>query len=300
MDYSLKIQKIKDGFIGQRMTTIPPNVKHDISNNPLINDFYITAIGYYPQAIYHDRRRKSGSKEYILLYCIEGGGQIELYGQTHKLLTNSYIIIPPDESHHYQSSSENPWTIYWAHIVGNKADVLFQRYYGNHKNLVRHIARSERRQNELIKIMNLLESDYEPHNLEYANISLFSLIMKMIYSEEMNPLEVKTDIISKSIEFLNKNLDKQFKVEEIAYQQNLSVSRFSELFKKKTGYSPIQYFNKLKIQKSCQYLYFTDMSIKEICLKIGYDDPYYYSRAFKKLMGKAPSMYRKEYKAQRS
>ena len=57
-----------------------------------------------------------------------------------------------------------------------------------------------------------------------------------------------------------------------------------------------KYFSNLKIQKSCQYLYFTDLSIKEICREVGFDDPYYFSRMFKKLMGMAPSKYKALYK----
>lgn len=299
MDYSSKNFKIKEGFMGQRMITIPPNVLNEIKDNNFIKDFYTSAIGFYPQAIYHDRKRKSGSKEYILLYCIEGKGSIEIENTKYSLIPNSYIIIPPHIGHHYQSSTEYPWTIYWSHFLGSKADFLYKYYQENiEDNQVKTIARSERRQKDFIKIMTVLENGFEIRSLEFANTSLLNLLMQMIYAEEINPSELKTDIITKSIEYLHSNLNRNFKVEEIANQQNLSVSRYSELFKKKTGFSPVQYFNKLKIQKSCQYLYFTDMGIKEICQKIGYEDPYYYSRAFKKLMGMPPSRYRKEYKSQ--
>ena len=300
MEYIPKYKKVKDGFVGQRMITLPPNVQYEITQNPLIQDFYTTALGHYPQAIYHDRKRRLGSKEYILLYCTEGNGQITLGENKYDLKPNTYIIIPPHVSHHYQSSTQNPWTIYWSHFVGSKADLLYDRYVSAPIESVRAIARSETRRKEFIKIMGILESGYEMQDLELANLSLYNLLVNMIYSKVDISTAEKTDAISKSIEYLNNNLNKTFKVEEIATQQNLSVSRFSELFKLKTGNSPIQYFNKLKIQKSCQYLYFTDLSIKEICAKIGYEDAYYYSKAFKKLMGMPPSTYRKEYKTERT
>jgi YesN/AraC family two-component response regulator len=49
----------------------------------------------------------------------------------------------------------------------------------------------------------------------------------------------------------------------------------------------------MKIQKSCQLLGLSDLKIKEISKQIGYEDAYYFSRLFKKIMGKSPMQYRK-------
>ena len=95
---------------------------------------------------------------------------------------------------------------------------------------------------------------------------------------------------------MKENLDKCFSINELASNLKYSVSHYSDLFKKKTGVPPMHYFNQLKIQKSCQYLYFTNLTIKEIGFKVGFDDPYYFSRMFKKLMGLSPVNYRNCYK----
>ena len=73
-------------------------------------------------------------------------------------------------------------------------------------------------------------------------------------------------------------------------------SIMSGLFKKKTGHSPLTYFNLLKIQQSCQLLDTTDMKINQICYKIGIEDTYYFSRLFSKIMGMSPREYRKSKK----
>src|SRR6266540_4060776 len=75
---------------------------------------------------------------------------------------------------------------------------------------------------------------------------------------------------------------------------NLSPSHFSYLFKKKTGFPPIEYFNHLKVQKACQYLLFTNLRIKEIALEIGISDSYYFSRMFTKVMGVPPTTYKEK------
>jgi len=81
-------------------------------------------------------------------------------------------------------------------------------------------------------------------------------------------------------------------LKEIAEGVNLSGSHFSFIFRKKTGFSPIEYFNHLKVQKASQFLLFTDLRIKEIADKLGIKDPYYFTRMFTKLMGVSPATYR--------
>jgi len=71
------------------------------------------------------------------------------------------------------------------------------------------------------------------------------------------------------------------------------VSYFSTIFRERTGYAPVEYFNHLKVQKACQYLLLPDITIKETAQKLGMDDPYYFSRMFSKLMGISPKEYRK-------
>ena len=73
---------------------------------------------------------------------------------------------------------------------------------------------------------------------------------------------------------------------------NLSASHFSSLFRKATGMSPMDYFIHLKLQKACLLLYSSDTKIKKIAHTIGYDDPYYFSRLFKKYLNISPDQYR--------
>ena len=91
---------------------------------------------------------------------------------------------------------------------------------------------------------------------------------------------------------MQKNIDKLMTLQDFARFANLSVSHFSAIFRERTGYSPIEYFNHLKIQKACQYLLLTQMRVKEIALELGIDDPYYFSRMFSKVMGSSPNDYR--------
>ena len=289
-------KKIKEGFVGQKMIVLPPDIKRIVTKNPLIKDLHLTAIGYYPRASHHDRERKSGSPQHILIYCVEGKGYISIAKKKYELLPNTYFIIPKGVPHHYGTSSSDPWSIYWVHFSGDNSGFLYSRFTRDTVADVQVIPYDDARNHLFNQIFSLLESNYSVRNMELVNIKLLEYISSFVYHEEMYPSDYAKDQISNSIEFMKQNLHQNFSIQELAARLNYSVSHYSDLFKKKTGVSPIHFFIQLKIQKSCQYLYFTDMHIKEICAKIGFDDPYYFSRMFKKLMGLSPANYRSNHK----
>ena len=287
-------KKIKEGFVGQRMIVLPPNVKLRALQNDLTRHLHATAIGFYPRAAFHNRERKTGCNEHILLYCTAGMGEVSVKGNTYALNPNNFIILPRNVPHQYNSSPKDPWTIYWVHFEGVNADLLYQRYSELGTEPV-FTAYDENQIMRFDRIFELLDNSFDNRNLEITNIKLHEFISNFIYAQEMNLVGVEQDKITKSIAFMKKNIGEQFSIKELAEQQNLSVTHYSRMFRVKTGTSPNLYQSELKIQKSCQYLYFTDRSIKEICVELGFRDPYYFSRLFKKLMGVSPVHYKNKH-----
>ncbi|MFC6859918.1 helix-turn-helix domain-containing protein [Zunongwangia atlantica] len=296
MDNHTPLEKKKEGFLGQKMIVLPPDALRKILKNVLIQNFHLTAIGHYPNAVFHDRKRTTGSKEYILLYCTEGEGEVSINKKFLPLKPNQFIIVPPNIPHHYRSSVKNPWTIFWVHFTGKRAQFIYNKY-ANTASPVKFIAYNEEIIKKFLSIIDLLKFSFEERYLEVANINLTQFISFFIYQQEYNSKISEKNMVNKSIEYMKENLHKPLTIYDLAENHNLSVSRYSEIFKENTGHPPIHYFIQLKIQKSCQYLYFTDKNIKEICTLVGFKDPYYFSRMFKKIMDVSPSKYKSTYKS---
>lgn len=291
-----QIAWVKEGFIGQRMIVLPPNIKRKLLTNALIKNFYLTAIGHYPNAVNHGRERKTGTHQYILLYCVEGGGKIVVNSITHELIPNTYYIIPKNTPHSYNSEPNNPWSIYWVHFTGEMADGIFERYLQNGQPTVQQIPYDENRIKMFEQVYSILEHSFNEKEMEVMNFNLLHFVSSLIYYKEANPAIYNTDSISNSILYMKKNIHKNLTIYDLSKQQKLSVSHYSRSFKQKTGSSAINYFNQLKIQKSCQYLYFSDRNIKEICTELGFEDQFYFSRLFKLITGVSPSQYKKAHK----
>lgn len=282
--------KIKAGFLGQNMVVLDPDKKRKLVSNLFFRNLFPDAIGYFPNAKHHNRSRKNGINEYILLYCLAGEGWIKSNGKTIQLTPNTGFIIPENTGHKYGSSLKDAWSIYWIHFEGHYAKTFYERFSACSDGAVK-IAFDETRITLLNEIITLLESDFTDEKVELAHFKLIAVLSSLSYSNTLN--SAMEDAISLSIAYMKAHLSEILTIELLAKEACYSISRYSELFKQKTGYSPIQFFIRLKIQKSCEFLYFTNLNIKEICKEVGFEDPYYFSRMFKKQIGVSPSEYRK-------
>lgn len=100
-------------------------------------------------------------------------------------------------------------------------------------------------------------------------------------------------VIEKAVETMKTRLTAGFHRDELAAELGLSPTYFSTLFKQRTGYSPLQYFNKLRIDRAKLLLRATRLPIADVAREAGYDDSFYFARAFLKSTGMTPSEYRR-------
>ncbi|MFD2725161.1 AraC family transcriptional regulator [Hyunsoonleella rubra] len=214
--------------------------------------------------------------------------------QERKINPNQFFIIPKGTRHEYKADKHDPWSIYWFSFNGPLADELYQRYTQTHLDNYKNIPFSRERINVFDKIFSLFNSNSLENHLEYANLLSLNFISHFVYHDFESSLNKASEntIVNSAIEFLDNNLNKKHSIDEIAFKFNYSKASLQSKFKNKTGYSVLVFFNLKKIQKACEYLNYTDLSIKEISFKVGFEDPFYFSRIFKNFMGKSPRNYR--------
>lgn len=97
--------------------------------------------------------------------------------------------------------------------------------------------------------------------------------------------------VEKIIKFMQDNLNRKITLCELSAFSDISPYYLSRLFKETTGYSVIEFFNKMKIDKAKELLEENDIKIKEVARVLGFSDEFYFSRLFKKTEGISPSEY---------
>jgi AraC-like DNA-binding protein len=285
--------KLQEGFKGQISCILPQKKRKFCSIHAFCKKLYITDIGYYPNATFHNRLRAQGISQYILIYCIKGEGWFSVEGVKKQVKANEYFILPKNKAHEYGSEIGNPWTIYWVHFDGESAEYLASYLQPAKKKPPFFVAPSSLRLMIFDDIISHLELSNNSDNLIYASSSLYAFLTSFhrlnikITNKEFNPIE-------ELINYMKNNLDKNLTLKQFAEHVSMSPSHLSAIFKRKTKYSPVNLFTNLKIQKASQLLLDEQHSIKTIALTLGFDDPYHFSRIFKRVMGVAPKYFKSE------
>ena len=287
--------KKEEGFPGQISFVIPERILGLVKENPLSSDLYITDIGYYPEARFHFRERPAGTAQFILIYCLSGKGEIWLNNNLHELSADHYFIIPAGMPHSYRSDERDPWSIYWIHFAGKKA-ACYSRFACQAQSIERiKASRINDRLDLFSEIFRNLDRGFSLEALEYVNLSLPHLLASFTHLNQFRLVKEpgENDPVTQSINFMLDHLTRKLKLEEIAAETGLSVSHFSRIFRTRTGHSPIDYFIQLKVQRACRLLDNSGWMIADVARELGFDDQFYFSRVFRKVMGMSPAEYRK-------
>ncbi len=284
----------KDGFTAQKAIVLPQPVIQQCEQNEYISNLHVTDIGFYPKAAFHYRRREHGSPQNILIYCTDGEGWAQIDGQKVSVVQGQYLIVPQNTKHVYGASSNKPWSIFWMHFKGSTAHVLTDILKADGNNFLGTVPYDEKRIHIFENMYTTLETGYSDSNLFFVSILaqhyLASFCFPYLFTR---PTPSEENEIDFSIRYMREHIDENITVEALAKNVYRSPSHFSTLFKKKTGFPPLEYFNHIKMQRACQLLEFTNLQIKELASKIGFQDPFYFSRVFTKTMGLSPVQYRK-------
>lgn len=117
-------------------------------------------------------------------------------------------------------------------------------------------------------------------------------ISELLVAHQRSKKIDREDKMSEALAFMREYYHSGLTVTEVAERFNIERRRFAHLFERYTGINPSNYLIELRIQHAKELMRATDDTIAKIAEKVGYDDPFYFSRIFKKYTGKAPTVYR--------
>lgn len=272
---------------------LAPNVLERLATHPLTSDLYPRVFGYYPNARGHRMERRHHD-DWLLMYCAAGAGTLSLDGQrTFNIREGDLVLLPPGVPHRYQADRKQPWTIYWVHFLGRKA-VEFQTLLGT----------TEQRPVVSVGLLPRLLSEFQGLMAPRLAGSRFPVyIHQALLLQELlgycalhQSQPEKRRKASFNLEglhaFMQQHIRDHLSLQELADFAGLSPHHFARRYKQLTGESPIQHFLQLKMQHACFLLEVSDDSVQSVAQELGYEDAYYFSRIFKRIVGKAPHHYR--------
>ena len=140
-------------------------------------------------------------------------------------------------------------------------------------------------------LMNLHKRFHNPIACDKLHIS--SLFFSILYYATKTKGESKaSDAIKLAVDAIEKEYNKNERIEKYAQMCHMSPTYFYQEFRALTGMSPIQYRNHIRINVAKSDIHNTDMTIKEIAVKVGISDEFYFSRLFKRITGISPKQFK--------
>lgn len=290
----------REGFPGQHLTVVPAPVRKAAAQHPLLKNLLVTDAGYFPKAEGHRVERPQGAATHLLILCLHGEGWAQSRDGLLKIRPGELVWFSADVPHSYGASDELPWTIVWAHFRGDEVP-SWQRELGwPAKAAITQYdcGREGVSTLGLDKVYAEFESGYSMQHLLGAAVALRSVFCAAIGLTKGTG-QIKTAAVrtARVREQLTDDPARSYRLDELAKAAGLSVPHFCLLFRQQTGYAPIDFLIRQRIRAACRMLDSTDITISIIASKVGFEDPYYFSRCFHRVMGLSPRAYRKSIKA---
>lgn len=236
------------------------------------------------------KRRPKGRVDYQMIYMYRGRGEFLVDGIQRSYDAGHLILYRPGEEQDYTYRCEERPEAFWIHFTGSKAGELLEKFsirtgYVGESSMLKHMFQ------EIIKELQLKKDGYETMVAgEFCKMLVWiSRMQKAGTGEYREGIHLERLILH-----LNQSYQNAWSVEEMARCCGFSTSYFGHIFKKTMGVSPMQYLTELRMAKAKDLLLEEGMTIAEVADLVGYRDPLYFSRVFKRMVGIPPHEYRED------
>lgn len=210
---------------------------------------------------------------YLLHYIISGEGFLRLNHKTYRISAGNMFIIPPDTLFYFQADSDTPWEYTWLCFDGEQAKQNLDKL----KSPVITV--------DYKYFENLLEcKKYTGKEAEYLNSRLW-LVFAEVFRQK------KYDYVAIARDYMTMNYMRKINIAYLA--ENIGVNRkyLSRIFKEATGQSMREFLVDLRMNKARGFIINQKYSVAAAASMVGYDDPFAFSKQFKKHFGHPPSHY---------
>lgn len=233
---------------------------------------------------------------YQFLYIIDGEGTIQINESSYDLCPQHGYFIPMGYEHNFHFTQDSMTIDFKFNIISKEFKQLLHPYCCSEPLYISN-------QNEVKNLFKLSTQNLQKPNellpfridVEFKGF-LLSLLVEKEYAKTERAFEsfsIENEFLPDFpiVEFLTKHIQSKITLEDIAKHFNFNPHYIIEIFRKKLGTTPMNFLQQLRLEKSKEYLEFTNLSVSEIADLVGLTPPYF-SRLFRDRIGISPTEYR--------
>ena len=206
-------------------------------------------------------------------------------------------MLFPGQVCSYTADREIPWEYTWLEFDGVRVKEALQVVGLTPGNPVYHSHSKDLRQSMMEEMLYIVhhgkESPY--HLLGHGFLFLDYLTRSMAPFQGASSGKIQDFYIKEAVTFIEQNFQNDISVEDIARHCGLNRSYFGTLFRQSLGQTPQEFLIQYRMVKATELLKLTRLSVQDIASAVGYSNPLHFSRAFKKVYGKSPRVWRSEH-----
>ena len=239
--------------------------------------------------------RPRGCLDYQIIYVASGKAHFYFNGVEQIISAGNMVIYRPKEEQRYYYYAADHTQVYWVHFTGGNVKNILRKYgIADHMRVLYTGTYLEYKQlfEQMIHELTLCKEDYEELLVGYLQ-HLLILIHRSINNKPREKTLLLVSSMDNAVRYFHENYNKQICIEEYAAKQHMTVSWFIRNFKEYTDVTPTQYLLSLRISNAQTLLETTKYYVTEFSEIVGYNNPLYFSRLFKKQVGMSPSDFRK-------
>ena len=238
--------------------------------------------------------RPKGRLDYQLLYIVSGKGHFYFHGEDRVVYAGRMVLIQPRQEQHYEYFGEDKPEVYWVHFTGSDVKNILRSYnipmddpifYSGASSAYSYLFK------EMIHELQNCKTGYEDLLTMYLR-QIFLLVQRTRQEERPTVSTYIQEEMEFARRYFNEHYNEPISIQDYAESRNMSVCYFQRNFKQIVKHTPMQYLLTIRVNNAASLLETTDYSMAEIAAIVGYEDPLYFSRLFRKIKGVSPRDYR--------
>ena len=238
--------------------------------------------------------RPKGRLDYQLLYIVSGKGHFYFHGEDRVVYAGRMVLIQPRQEQRYEYFGEDKPEVYWVHFTGSDVKNILRSYHIPMDDPIFYSGASSTYSylfKEMIHELQNCKTGYEDLLTMYLR-QIFLLVQRTRQEERPTVSTYIQEEMEFARRYFNEHYNEPISIQEYAESRNMSVCYFQRNFKQIVKHTPMQYLLTIRVNNAASLLETTDYSMAEIAAIVGYEDPLYFSRLFRKIKGVSPRDYR--------
>lgn len=235
---------------------------------------------------------------FLVHHVMSGKGTFQCMGRTYELAAGDSFFIFPGELFRYTADREEPWTYRWVGFRGDRAeDMLSLLDITRHKPVAKPT--SHNRAAVLFHQIERTLSLSEPGCDMRSGGMMRQLLAEYERGDsrraeqangKQSPIEQQ---VERTIRWLSVQYSKPISIEEMSRSLGYNRTHLSKMFKQYTGMTPMHFLLKLRMERA-KMLLREKLTVEQVAASVGFTDPLYFSKQFKKWFDRSPTEYRQE------